>query len=153
MVKREWISKKNCSISPSQLIKAYLALCSISFLVAAYFLFHGAWVILVFALLEMSAVGAAFVYVGRHAGDKECVLLSDEGLVVELVEADKVRQFHMDPRRTRIAVPALRHRLIELEANGDRIEVGRFLTDKKRYLFAQELTRELMNFRSASMAV
>jgi uncharacterized membrane protein len=151
MAKREWISKKNCSITPGQLIKAYLALCSVSFLVAAYFLFHGAWVILVFALLEMTAVGAAFVYVGRHAGDKECVLLSADGLVVELVEADQVRQFRMDPRRTRIAVPALRHRLIALEANGDRIEVGRFLTDKKRQQFAQELTRELMDYRSVAV--
>lgn len=151
MVKREWICKKNCSITPGQLMKAYLALCSVSFLVAAYFLFHGAWVILVFALLEMTAVGAAFVYVGRHAGDKECVLLSADGLVIELVEADQVRQFRMDPRRTRIAVPALRHQLIALEANGDRIEVGRFLTDKKRHQFAQELTRELMDYRSVAV--
>jgi len=114
---------------------------------------HGAWVILVFAVVEMMAVGCAFVYCGRHAGDKESVVLSDEGLVVELVEAERVHQVRMDPWRTRIEIPALRHRLIALEANGDRIEVGRFLTERKRHQFAKELRSGLMDYRSAPAAV
>ncbi len=153
MPKLEWISKKNCSITPKQLLKAYLALCSASFLVAVYFVMHGAWVILIFAVVEMMAVGCAFVYCGRHAGDKESVVLGDEGLVVELVEAERVHQIRMDPRRTRIEIPALRHRLIALEANGDRIEVGRFLTERKRHQFAHELRRGLMDYRSTPAAV
>jgi len=153
MPTREWISKKNCSIAPKQLFKAYLALCSASFLVALYFMVYGAWVIMLFAVLEMLAVGCAFVYFGRHAGDKESVVLGDDGLVVELVEAERVHQVRMDPRRTRIEIPALRHRLIALEANGDRIEVGRFLTERKRQQFAQELRSGLMDYRSAPAAV
>ena len=150
---REWISQKNCSIAPKQLLKAYLALCSASFLVALYFMVYGAWVVMLFAVLEMMAVGCAFVYCGRHAGDKESVVLGDDGLVVELVEAERVHQVRMDPRRTRIEIPALRHRLIALEANGDRIEVGRFLTERKRQQFAQELRSGLMDYRSAPAAV
>ncbi|MEY3791579.1 MAG: hypothetical protein RLZ09_2415 [Pseudomonadota bacterium] len=153
MPTRKWIAKKNCSISPKQLLKAYLALCSASFLVALYFMVYGAWVVMLFAVLEMMAVGFAFVYCGRHAGDTESVVLGDEGLVVELVEAERVHQVRMDPRRTRIEIPALRHRLIALEANGDRIEVGRFLTERKRREFAQELRRELMDYRLAPAAV
>ena len=153
MPTRKWIAKKNCSISPKQLLKAYLALCSASFLVALYFMVYGAWVIMLFAVLEMLAVGCAFVYFGRHAGDKESVVLGDEGLVVELVEAERVHQFRLDPRRTRIEIPALRHRLIALEANGDRIEVGRFLTERKRHQFAKELRSGLMDYRSATAAV
>ena len=153
MPKREWISKKNCSIAPKQLLKAYLALCSASFLVALYFMVYGAWVIMLFAVLEMLAVGCAFVYCGRHAGDKESVVLGDDELVVELVEAERIQQFRMDPRRTRIEIPALRHGLIALEANGDRIEVGRFLTERKRHQFAKELRSGLMDYRSAPAAV
>lgn len=153
MPTREWISKKNCSIAPKQLLKAYLALCSASFLVALYFMVYGAWVVMLFAVLEMMAVGCAFVYCGRHAGDKESVVLGDDGLVVELVEAERVHQVRMDPRRTRIEIPALRHRLIALEANGDRIEVGRFLTERKRQQFVQELRSGLMDYRSAPAAV
>jgi len=43
--------------------------------------------------------------------------------------------------------------LIALEANGDRIEVGRFLTERKRHQFAQELRSGLMDYRSAPAAV
>jgi uncharacterized membrane protein len=114
---------------------------------------YGAWVVMLFAVLEMMAVGCAFVYCGRHAGDKESVVLGDEGLIVELVEAEHVHQVRMDPRRTRIEIPSLRHRLIALEANGDRIEVGRFLTERKRQQFAQELRSGLMDYRSAPATV
>ena len=153
MPTRKWIAKKNCSIAPKQLLKAYLALCSASFLVALYFMVHGAWVIMLFAVVEMMAVGCAFVYCGRHAGDKECISLGDEGLLVELVAAEHVQQIRMDPRRTRIEIPSLRHRLITLEANGNRVEVGRFLTERKRQQFAHELRSGLMDYRSATAAV
>ncbi len=147
MATREWILKKNCSITPRQLAQAYLALCTASFLVAMYFVIHGAWLVMVFAMLEMMAVAAAFICFGRHATDRECISLSDAGLVVELVRAEQSLSFCMDPRRTRVAIPEPRNRLIGLEANGDRIEVGRYLTERKRQEFAQELNRELAGYR------
>ncbi len=148
MATREWILKKNCSISPRQLAKAYGALCIASFLVASYFMMQGAWLVMVFAILEMSAVAAAFLYFGRHATDREHIALSDAGLVIELVQAEQVLQHRMDPHRTHVTLPVLRHGLIGLEANGDRVEVGRFLTERKRKEFAQELRRELVGYRA-----
>lgn len=150
MATREWILKKNCSISPRQLAKAYLALCGASFLVASYFILQGAWPVLIFALLEMMAVAAAFLYFGRHATDRECIALSDEALIVELVQAEKTQQFRMDPYRTRVALPALRHGLIGLEGSGSRVEVGRFLTERKRREFARELNQELVGYRASA---
>ena len=148
MATREWILKKNCSISPQQLAKAYAALCVASFLVASYFVMQGAWLVMVFAILEMSAVAAAFLYFGRHATDREHIALSEAGLIIELVQAEQVLQHRMDPHRTRVTLPALRHGLIGLEANGDRVEVGRFLTERKRKEFAQELSQELVGYRA-----
>ena len=147
MATRDWILKKNCSISPRQLAQAYLALCVASFLVATYFVMHGAWLVMVFAVLEMSAVAAAFIYCGRHATDRECISLSDTGLWVELVQAERASLYQLDPCRTRVAIPELRQRLIRLEANGERVEVGRYLTERKRQEFAQELNRELAGYR------
>lgn len=148
MATREWILKKNCSISPQQLAKAYLALCGASLVVASYFTLQGAWLVMVFALLEMTAVAVAFLYFGRHATDRECIALNDEGLIVELVQAEKTQQFRMDPYRTRVALPALRHGLIGLEGSGSRVEVGRFLTERKRREFARELNQELVGYRA-----
>ncbi len=148
MATREWILKRNCSITPSQLVRAYAALCVASLLVALYFVMHGAWLVMVFSIVELAAVAAAFVYCGRHATDREHIALSDAGLLVELVRADHVQQYRMDPQRTRVAWPDARHGLIGLEANGDRIEVGRFLTERKRQEFARELDRELLGYRA-----
>ncbi len=147
MATREWILKKNCSISPAQLIRAYLALCVASMLVALYFVAQGAWLVMVFAMLEMTAVAVAFLYVGRHATDRECISLTEAELVVELVQAEQSLSYRMDPRRTRVALPEPRRRLIGLEADGDRIEVGRYLTERRRQEFAQELNRELADYR------
>ncbi len=124
-----------------------MALCLASFLVAMYFVMHGAWVVMVFALLEMSAVAAAFLYFGRHATDRECISLSEAELLVELVQAEQSLSFRLDPRRTRVAIPEPRQRLIRLEANGERVDVGRYLTERKRQEFAKELDRELAGYR------
>jgi uncharacterized membrane protein len=147
MATREWVLKKNCSISPRQLAQAYLAICGASLMVASYFTWQGAWLIMVFAVLEMAAVAAAFVYFGRHATDRECIALNEAELVVELVRAEKISQFRLDPWRTRVAMPALRHGLIGLEGNAGRVEVGRFLTERKRREFARELNQELLGYR------
>jgi uncharacterized membrane protein len=147
MATREWVLKKNCSISPRQLAKAYLAICCASLMVASYFTWQGAWLIMVFAVLEMAAVATAFLYFGRHATDRECIALNEAELVVELVRAEKISQFRLDPWRTRVAMPALRHGLIGLEGNAGRVEVGRFLTERKRREFARELDQELLGYR------
>jgi uncharacterized membrane protein len=139
MAKREWVLKRNCSISPRQLAMVYAALCSVSLTVAAFFTMHGAWYILGFAILEMMALGLAFLNFGRHATDREHIALIDDCLLVELIQAEQLRQFRLDPRWTRVEPPEMHSGLIGLEAKGTRVEVGRFLTEWKRREFAQEL--------------
>jgi uncharacterized membrane protein len=143
MVKREWVLSRNCSMSPRQLMLAYAVLCAASFTVATFFTLHGAWYILGFAILEMSAVGAAFFFYARHATDREHIALIDDWLVVELIQKEQVKQFRLDPRWTRVEPPEARGGLIGLEAKGMRVEVGRFLTEWKRREFAGELRRAL----------
>lgn len=143
MATREWILKQNCSISPGQLVRAYLVLCAASLVVASYFTFHGAWVVMVFAVCEMLAVAFAFLYFGRHATDRDLIALSASGLIVEMVRAEKTEKIRLDPRRTRVALPKAKHGLIGLEASGARVHVGQFVTERKRREFAKELSEEL----------
>ena len=149
MATREWILKQNCSISPRQLAKAYAALCTGSLLVATYFTFHGAWMVMVFAVLELAGVAAAFLYFGRHATDRELIALNDACLLIELVRAEQTKQFKLDPLRTQVKAPVKGRGLIGLVANGERVEVGRFLTQWRRRELARELSRELGSHRSA----
>ncbi|MGE5651716.1 DUF2244 domain-containing protein [Noviherbaspirillum sp. UKPF54] len=143
MARREWVIRRNCSMSPRQLASAYSALCAMSLAVAVFFTLHGAWYVLAFSILEISAVGGAFVQFGRHANDHERILLMDNCLLVEVVRADRVRQFRLDPHATRIALPAKPGSAVALEANGIKVEVGRFLTEWKRREFAGELKSAL----------
>ncbi len=143
---REWILKQNCSISPAQLIKAYAVLCAASLIVASYFTFHGAWVVMVFAVCEMLAVAFAFLYFGRHASDRDQIALSASGLVVEMVRAEKTEKIRLDPSRTRVALPKVKHGLVSLEAGSARVDVGRFVTERKRREFAKELSEELGHY-------
>lgn len=141
---QKWILKRNCSITPRQLMLAYCALCCVSFSIASFFTLRGAWYVMVFAVLEMTAVGAAFLLFARHATDHEHIALDDECLLIELVEAEQARQFRLDPRSTRIEAPAAHHRLIAVEQHGTRVEIGRFLTAFKRQQFARELRSALV---------
>jgi uncharacterized membrane protein len=143
MATREWVLSRNCSMSPRQLALAYAALCAASFTIATVFTLRGAWYILCYAVVEMSAVGAAFFVYARHAADREHIALIDDQLVVELIQKEQVREFRLDPRFTRVEPPESRDGLIALEARGTRVEVGRFLTELKRREFARELRRAL----------
>jgi uncharacterized membrane protein len=147
MVRQEWVLSRNCSISPRQLALAYATLCAASLTIATLFTLRGAWFVLCYAVLEMSAVGAAFFVYARHATDRERIALADDGLVIELIEKERIREFRMDPRYTRVEAPESRGELIGLEGSGTRVEVGRFLTERKRRELARELKRALASGR------
>lgn len=141
--KHEWLLKRNCSLSPRQLAIAYAVLCAASLAVALMFTLQGAWLVLAFSVFEMVVVALAFLHYARHATDHEHIALLDGCLLVETIEAGKVRQTRLDPHWTRIALPNRTQDLINLEAKGVRIEVGRHVTVAKRRQFAQELRQEL----------
>lgn len=143
MANREWLLKRNCSISPRQLMQAYSVLCVVSLIIAFSFTWRGAWYILGFAVIELAAVGCAFLCYARHATDHERIVLTDDLLVIHLIQAEQARQFKLIRHCTKIDPPAKRHRLIGLESSGTRVEVGRFLTEHKRREFIRELRQEL----------
>lgn len=143
METREWVLKRNCSIAPRQLARAFAILCAVSLTVALVFTVHGAWTILIFSVIELSAVGIAFLVYARHATDREYVAVLDDYLFVELTQAGKATRIKLDLRRARIEFPVARQALVGLESSGMRVEVGRFMSEWKRRDFARELEREL----------
>ena len=143
MAPREWTLKRNCSITPRQLAGFYASLCTVSLLLGGFFTLQGAWYVLIFSLLELSAVGAAFLYYARHACYREYFVLDQDCLMVELIESEKSRQFRFDVRLLRVAPPGQQYGLVRLEAAGTRLEVGRFLTQFRRRQFALELQHAL----------
>jgi uncharacterized membrane protein len=143
VVKREWMLKRNCSIAPHQLGQVFAILCAVSLTVAFIFTLRGAWYILVFSVLELSAVGFAFLIYSRQATDREYIALVEDCLLVEFVHAGKTSRFRLDLHKIRIEPAGSRRKLVRLESSGIRVDVGRYLTEWKRREFALELRQEI----------
>jgi uncharacterized membrane protein len=140
---REWLLKRNCSLTPRQLGLSYLVLCGASFAVASIWLLRGTWVVLAFSMIEMTGAAIAWLIYARHATDHECVTLADGWLLVDQVEAGHTRTVRLDPRQTRIIAPASYGELVRLEAPGARVEVGRHVWPGRRRQLADELRNGL----------
>ena len=67
----QWLLRRNCSMTPGQLVAFYLSLCAWSFAIAGAFWLRGATLVLPFAGLELLGVGAALLIYARHATDRE----------------------------------------------------------------------------------
>jgi uncharacterized membrane protein len=148
MDRQEWLLKRNCSLTPRQTLAAFVVLCGLPFGVALAFLFlHGTWIVLAFAAMEMTAVAAAFLHYARHAADREHLELADGSLLVEQFSAGSVRQIRLDACWTRVHQPFDGHGMIELEARGVKVEVGRYATEARRRQLAQELRTMLRGYR------
>ncbi|HEY4541559.1 MAG TPA: DUF2244 domain-containing protein [Noviherbaspirillum sp.] len=140
----EWYLKRNCSLTPRQLGLAYAILVLVSLVVSGMAaLVHGAWEVLLFFLIEMVAVGFAFLCYARHATDHEHVALSQDCLLVERVLADRLDAIRLDPRATRVRGPRDARDLIALEARGVRVCIGAHVTAANRRRIARELQQQL----------
>ena len=141
--KREWLWRRNCSLTPRQTAVAWAALCVLSLAVATVFLLHGVWQVLCFTGVELAAVTAAFLCYARHAADYEHVVLTSGCLLVVRVSAGKTMQTQFQPCRTRITLPERGGDLVTLESQGAALQVGRYALAPQRMAFASELRMEL----------
>ena len=139
----QWSLKRNCSLSPRQVMRAYGGLCAAVLAIGAVFAMHGIWYVFAFAAIETGVVVLALLHYARHATDQEHISLTEGCLLVERIEAGQLRQIRLDPNWTRIVVPCRRRSLILLEARGVRVEIGGFVSEEARRQVAQELRREL----------
>ena len=75
---------------------------AVALAIGAGFAVMGAWLILPFAGLEVLLLGAAFVAYARRAADYEKIELAGRRLTVEVAQAERRRQYELDPRRTQV---------------------------------------------------
>ena len=139
----EWVLKRNCSISPQQLLAGYAALCILSFGIAGFFWTYGATLVLPFAWAEMMAVGAALWVYGRHAGDRERIEFRQGRVTVELTHGSRVDRVELGPEWVSVEPRHGASSLIELSSRGRKVAVGRHLRPELRPLLAKEL-REVL---------
>lgn len=140
---QEWLLKRNCALSPRQLGLFYVSLLVVSLLIGIGFAMVGAWLVLPFSGVEMLAVGAALIIYGRHALDHERVVLDEQHLIVETVDAGRRTVTRLNPYWVQVVTETGFRTAIFLREQGRRVSVGRHLDDAGRRRFAQELKRAL----------
>lgn len=152
-VVKDWLLKRNCAVTPRQLLGFYLFLASVSFLIAGVVALTGAWMVLIFSALEVLVVGVAFVVYARHAVDYEHIRLQPHRLLVEQMSAQQKKLYEFNPRWVRIELGggeragqamyrgarSLSREPITLHAAGKTVEIGQYLAQDLRVQFAQEL--------------
>lgn len=139
----EWVMRRNCALSPQQLGFWFLAIASISLLVAFGMYAAGAWVVLPFACVEILGLGTAFVVYARHATDFERVVVQSEGVVVDRGSSAEsptgIRERCMVPGSwIRVEYGGQRRELVKLVSHRRSVEVGRFVPEHLRPRLAQE---------------
>jgi uncharacterized membrane protein len=148
-VVKDWLLKRNCAVTPRQFLGFYLFLAAVSFTIAAIVAWTGAWMVLIFTVLEVLIVGAAFVIHARHAVDYEHIHLEPHRLVVEQMCAQRLAHYEFNPRWVRVEVDAslapqrpwraAREAQVMLYSAGRAIEIGQHLAQDRRAQFAQDL--------------
>ena len=138
-----WRLRRNCSVSPSQLLAVYLMLCGLSLAIGVFFWSQGATFVLFFTGLELLVVGVAFLVYARHATDGEWISLQGASLVVERETAGRRERAEFERQWVRVEPKAGEHSLIELSGRGRKMEVGRFVRPELRQVLAGEIRRAL----------
>ncbi|MEY3669619.1 MAG: DUF2244 domain-containing protein [Burkholderiaceae bacterium] len=141
---REWVLRRNCAISPYQLLAVFVSVAVVSLGIATVWGVLGHWVVLPYAILECLALGGAFLYYCRHAQDRERVSVSDAVVrIEEVVGGGSV--VHELPRYGIVVrmASAKSDALVCLRSAGRQAQVGRFVDGEGRKQFFREFRQAL----------
>ncbi len=147
----QWLLKRNCSLTPRQMLRAFGALGVVSLGIAALFWIQGATLIMPFTGLELLGLGAALALYARHAGDREDIRLQAGRLTVATTSGRRVTRAEFAPAWVRIEPAHGDGSLIELSGQGQRIEVGRFVRPELRRQLADELRWALRRWQAGPL--
>ena len=135
--------KRNCSFTPKQVGLFYLSMVCFSSLIASYFWWHGAWMILPFTFTELFVLGIALLIYARHASDYEKIKLSGTELTVELFLGNRRTVKHWNAPWVRVKDPELnldaKKQLVVLEMGQEAIQIGQFIVADQRLGLAKEI--------------
>lgn len=134
-----WIFRRNCSLSPKQLMAWYLSLCVVTLSVACGFLIAGFWIVLPFAGLELALVAIAFLVYARHASDYEMIEVDPVNLTITTALGSRTTKIKWSTQWTRLEYNGRFRAPLVLKCQGQQISLGRFIAEKDK----PELQRDI----------
>ena len=138
-----WQMRKNCCLTPKQLFIAYFILLGFSSAVTTGFVLAGVWMVLVFAVIELTAVTLAFLIYSIHALDREEIQLVEQRLIVRQVNGNQEVLHEFNPKWAKIKYPLKGKKLFALCESKREVELGQFLLPKERNEVVRSLRAHL----------
>lgn len=121
----------NCSLSWRNTVRIFAAMCGLSLIIVTGMIIAGAWVVLPFAGLELSALGAAFYYTQRQCRRQEVLELTGDTLRLEKGLYVKEQEWEMPWRYARVYMDMPRHPWtppkLSIMYRGEEVGLARFL--------------------------
>jgi len=124
--------RRNCALSPKQLLQFYIALVCLSLLVAAGFLLAGIWVIPIFTALELCAVTIGFLIYCRHALDCETIEIDGKRLIVKKFISYQEAVYEFNTQWAKIEPPVQASKTFHISQSNLRVELGQFLRQEQQ---------------------
>lgn len=99
----------NRSLSWRATVWIWLALCTVSLLIVVGMIWLGAWVVLPFAGLELTALGAGLYYTAWKCQQQEVLSISADNLHLEKGRYHKETEWDLPKRHTRVYIDSPKH--------------------------------------------
>lgn len=139
MSKRRWQMRRNCALTPKQLLQFYIALVCLSLIVATGFYLAGVWMIPIFTALELSAVTIGFFIYCRHALDSETIEIEGKRLLVKKFIGYKETLYEFNTQWARIEQPNEDDKTFFIAQSNLRVELGQFIRHEQQLALIRQL--------------
>jgi len=147
---KRWQMRRNCALSPKQLLQFYIVLVCLSLIVATGFFLAGIWMIPIFTALELSAVTIGFFVYCRHALDCETIEIDGERLLVKKFIGYKEALYEFNAQWAKIEQPLEEAKTFYISQSGLRVEIGQFIRHEQQLALIKQV-RASLGFRASTM--
>jgi uncharacterized membrane protein len=127
-----WQMRRNCALTPKQLLQFYIVLVCLSVTVGMGFFLAGVWVIPIFTALELCAVTLGFLIYSRHALDCETIEIDGNSLIVKKFIGYKETVYEFNTQWAKIELPSEGAKVFHISQSNQRVELGQFLRQEQQ---------------------
>ena len=135
--------RRNCALTPQQLLWFYIALVCLSLIVGIGFFFAGVWMIPVFTTLELTAVTIGFLIYCRHALDCETIEIEGKRLLVKKFIGYRETVYEFNAQWAKIEPPLEGSKTFFITQSDLRVELGQFIRQEQQIPLIASLRRYL----------
>lgn len=142
-----YVIQPNCSLTWRGTVLVFAAIAFIALAIGVWFALLGAWLVLPFAGIELTALGAAFYVCARRGHEREVIRVEGDTVAVERGRYAPSQRQEFRRAWASVHLRASRHRghpsRLTISAHGRGTEIGQCLVEEERVDLAGQLRRAI----------